>query len=61
MQPVRVYKEFLPSTQSRCVGPCGLHVYPSSGLFPWPITGMLKVRTRWVISSSVAPECLVKS
>jgi hypothetical protein len=27
IQPVRVYKEFLPSTPSRCVGPCGLHVF----------------------------------
>jgi hypothetical protein len=27
MQPVRVYKEFLPSTPSRHVGPCGLHVF----------------------------------
>jgi hypothetical protein len=27
MQPVRVYKRFLPSTPSRRVGPCGLHVF----------------------------------
>jgi hypothetical protein len=27
MQPVRVYKEFFPSTPSRRVGPCGLHVF----------------------------------
>jgi hypothetical protein len=27
MQLVRVYKEFLPSTPSRRVGPCGLHVF----------------------------------
>jgi hypothetical protein len=27
MQPVRVYKEFLPSTSSRHVGPCGLHEF----------------------------------
>jgi hypothetical protein len=26
MQPVRVYKQSLPSTPSRSVGPCGLHV-----------------------------------
>jgi hypothetical protein len=27
MQSVRVYKEFLPSTPSRRVRPCGLHVF----------------------------------
>jgi hypothetical protein len=26
MQPVRVYKYFLPSTPSRSAGPCGLRV-----------------------------------
>jgi hypothetical protein len=27
MQPVRVHKEFFPSTPSQRVGPCGLHVF----------------------------------
>jgi hypothetical protein len=27
MQPVWVYKEFLPSTPSRRVGPCGVNVF----------------------------------
>jgi hypothetical protein len=27
MQPVRVYKELLSSTPSRCVGSCRLHVF----------------------------------
>jgi hypothetical protein len=36
-------------------------MYPSSGLLSWQEPGMLISRTRGVIPSSVAPECLVDS
>jgi hypothetical protein len=36
-------------------------IYPLSGLLSWSIAGMLKVRTRGVVPSSLAPECLVDS
>jgi hypothetical protein len=61
MQPVRVYKECLALySKSACWGLASF-MYTLSGLFPRPITGMIKVRTQWVMSSSVAPKCLVES
>jgi hypothetical protein len=56
MQPVRVYKVSCLLLQ---VGV--LCLYPSSGLLPSPIAGRPNMRTREVIPSSVAPECLVES
>jgi hypothetical protein len=56
MQPVRVYKEFLAFySKSACWA-----LRYSSGLLPWREPGMLNMRTRWVVSSSVALECLVE-
>jgi hypothetical protein len=53
MHPVRVYKEFSCLLLQVSVLSLADFMYPSSGLLPGSIAGMLKVRTRWVVSSSV--------
>jgi hypothetical protein len=45
MQAVRVYKVSCLLLHVGVLGFMGF-MYPSSGLLPWPIAGMLKVRTR---------------
>jgi hypothetical protein len=53
MQPVMVYKEFSCLLLQVSVLSLADFMYSSSGLFPWLTAGMLKVRTRWVVSSLV--------
>jgi hypothetical protein len=53
MQPVRVYKVSCLLLQVGVLGLAGF-MYPSSRLFPWPIAGMLNMRTRWVIPSVIS-------